>query len=207
MRRRKAEVRFVLVDETVSIQSESDTSSEFSFVGYPTIIDENSQRISSSSAGDDQSVVGEAPDDDLEEDAPHQDDEPEDQPGDEDNDYDDDDDDLNHGDDVRRDDNDDLAGHDEVHDDDIEPSRLATPPAIPCPIPAPRRSSRSRTKPAWRKDFVHVVPTIARVVAKSRIFKRFDLTGLFTRIRFNCIPDGFGKYCYSGTLILNCRYI
>ena len=146
MRRRKAEVRFVLVDETVSIQSESDTSSEFSFVGYPTMIDENSHRISSSSAGDDQSVVGEAPDDDLEEDAPHQDDEPEDQHDDDD---DDDDDDLNHGDDVRSDDDD----PDEVHDDN-EPSRLATPPAIQCPIPAPRRSSRTRTKPAWTKDFV-----------------------------------------------------
>ena len=123
---RKAEERLVSVDETVSIQSESDTSSEFSFVGYPTMIDENSHRISSSSAGDNQSVVGEAPDDDLEEDAPHQDDDPEDQHED------DDDDDLNHGNDVRSDD-DDPDDHDEVHDDN-EPSRLATPPAIQCPM-------------------------------------------------------------------------
>ena len=125
----------VSVDENVSFQSDSDTSSEFSFVGYPTIIDENSHRISSSSPGDDQSVVGKIPDDDLEEDAPHQDDEPEDQHGDDNDDGDDvDHDDLNHGDDVRRDDNDDPDGHDEVHDYDKEPSRLATPPAIPCPF-------------------------------------------------------------------------
>ena len=54
------------------------------------------------SAGDDQSVVGEALAVDLEEDVPHQDDEPK---------YEhDDDDDLNHGDNVGRDDNDDPDG-------------------------------------------------------------------------------------------------
>ena len=57
----------MIVDETVSIQSDSDSSSKFSFVGYPTMIDEISQRCFSSSAGVDQFVEGEAPEDDLKE--------------------------------------------------------------------------------------------------------------------------------------------
>ena len=149
-------------------------------------------------------MVGKAPDDDLEEDAPHQDDEPEDQPGDEKDDYDDDD--LNHGDGVRRDDNDDLDGHDEVHDDDIEPSRLATPPAIPCPIPAPRRSSRSRTKPAWRKDFVMSCQPLPEWLQRAEFLKDLIKQGSLHELD-STIPDGFGKYCYSGTSILNCTYI
>lgn len=86
---------------TVSI---SDSESEFSFVGHPMMIYENSQQSSPCQDGDNHSSVGDVPDDDPEEDAPRQHDETEDR---HDSDEDDDNDEVNNGEEVNHD------GHDD----------------------------------------------------------------------------------------------
>ena len=126
--------------------------------------------------GDDQSLVEDAPDVVPEEDAPHQEDDTEDRHGDDNGDEDE----VNHGVVEHGDDEDDHDDDEDDHDDDDQDDQPTLTTTATHPIPAPRRSTRVKSKPAWTKDFVMSSQTVPEWMQRVKVMKELIDKGSFS---------------------------